>query len=304
MSKGASELEMYAFVHLRVCLGVVAAAATLTAQPDAREIVRRAVAADERNWKVAQNYTFSERTNLRYLDSEGKVKLQEIRLHDVLLVDGSPYRRLVAKDDRPLSPTEESKEQDKFNRSIVERREESSEKRLQRVSAYVRRPEWQREAWHELPDAFDFRLSGEDTWDGRSMFVIEATPRPGYQAKSRTSKILAHVRAKLWVDKQDYHLAKGDIEVIDTIPVGLFLVLVSKGSRASFEETRVNDEVWFPRYVRAFASARLGLLKVVRIEQEYSYSKCREAGSGAPVVSKNQNHDTTRHGGSKTAGPE
>ncbi len=181
---------------------------------------------------------------------------------------------------------DEKKEQEKFSKSIAERRDESASKRLQRLAEYVKRPEWQREAWRELPEAFDFRLVAEEVWGGRSLYVIEATPRVTYQGKSRTAKMLAHVRAKLWVDKQDYHLVKGEVEVIDTISVGFFLVLVAKGSRASFEEELVNDEVWLPRSVRASASARLGLLKVVRIEQEYTYSKCRESNSNAPIVSQ------------------
>jgi hypothetical protein len=50
--------------------------------------------------------------------------------------------------------------------------------------------------------------------------------------------------------------------------------------------TVVNDEVWLPRRVRASGSARLGLLKVMRIEQEISYSKCREFQTDSPIVSQ------------------
>jgi hypothetical protein len=38
--------------------------------------------------------------------------------------------------------------------------------------------------------------------------------------------------------------------------------------------------------VRAFVSIRLGLLKVLRIEQETSYSKCREFQTDSPIVSQ------------------
>jgi hypothetical protein len=79
---------------------------------------------------------------------------------------------------------------------------------------------------------------------------------------------------------------KGEVEVVDTIAVGLFLVRVAKGSHAAFEQTRVNDEVWLPSQMRAFVSARLGLLKVLRIEQELSYSKCRESQGDSPIVSE------------------
>jgi hypothetical protein len=275
-----------ALLHTRALLLIVASATAAAGQTDAREIVRRAAAADERNWKVARNYTSSERETLRYLDSEGRVKSQEVSSNDVMLLDGSPYSRLVGRDDRPLSPAEERKEQEKLTRSIAERRDQTAAQRRQRLSNYDSRPEWQREAWRELPNAFDFRLAGEEAWDGHTLYVIEATAHEGYQALSRTAKLFARLRCRLWVDKQDYQLVKAEVEVVDTISVGLFLVRVAKGSHAAFEQTRVNDEVWLPSHMRASVSARLGLLKVLRIEQELSYSKCRESQAEPPVISQ------------------
>ena len=80
---------------------------------------------------------------------------------------------------------------------------------------YDRRPEWQREAWRELPEAFDFRLAAEEVWDGHGVYVIEATPRQGYQPQSLTAKVLAHIQGKFWVDRQDYHLVKAEAEVVE-----------------------------------------------------------------------------------------
>ena len=274
---------------IRVGMGALllglAPAAALLGEVDAREVVRRAVAADERNWKAAQNYGFLERVDLRRLDSEGQLKSKVVKIYEVMLLEGSLYRRLAGRDDRPLPPGDEKKEQEKLARSIAERRKETAAQRALRLDEYVRRPDWQREAWRELPEAFDFRLAGEEMWDGHSLYVIEATPRPGYQPRSNTARLLAHLQGKFWVDKQDYHLVKAEAEVVDTIAVGLFLVRVAKGSRATFEQTRVNDKVWLPRRVQVFASARLGLLRVLHIEEEVIYSKCREFQTGSFVVS-------------------
>ncbi len=88
------------------------------------------------------------------------------------------------------------------------------------------------------------------------------------------------------MDKQNYQLLRAEVEVVDAISVGLFLVRVAKGSRAAFEQTLVNDEVWLPCQVRAFVSARLGLLIVLRIEQEIGYSKGREFQTGSPIISQ------------------
>ncbi|GEM_PF-418233 len=251
--------------------------AALLAEVDVREIIRRAVEADERNWKVARNYGFSQRVDARRLDPDGRLKSKDVKSYEIILLEGSPYRLLAGRDDRPLPPGDEKKELEKLARSIADRRKETAAQRAHRLAEYESRPDWQREAWHELPEAFDFRLTGEETWGGnRPLYVIEATPRQGYQPRSRTAEVLVHLRGKLWVDKQDYHLVKAEVEVIDTISVGFFMVRLAKGSSAMFEETRVNNEVWLPRRVQLIASARLGLLKVVRIEQEMIYSKCRE----------------------------
>ena len=260
-----------------IFLVLIAASSTaLFGQDDAREVIRRAVGADERNWKAASHYTFSERVDSRYLDSQGHLKSQEVKSQDVLLLDGSPYRRLVARDDRPLPPTDERKEQEKLARSVAERQRETAVQRAQRVTEYLRRPEWQRDAWRELPAAFDFRRCTEEVLEGRSVYVIEASPRPGYRAESRTAKVLARLKARLWIDMQDYHIVKAEAEVIGTISVGLFLVRVAKGSHATLVQTRVNEDVWMPRRVQAFGSARVGLVRVLRIEHEISYSKSRE----------------------------
>jgi hypothetical protein len=273
-------------VKMRALLLGLASATALLGQVDAREMVRHAVAADERNWKIARNYMFSERVDLRHLDSLGQVVSKAVETFDVTLLDGSPYRRLAARDDRPLKPGEEGKEQKRLARSTVQRRKETAAQRMLRLAEYEKRPEWQREAWRELPEAFDFRLAGQEVWNGTSLYVIQATPRQGYQPRSRTAEMLTRLRGKLWVDKQDYHLVRAEVEVVDTISVGLLLVRVAKGSRAAFEQTRVNGEVWLPRRVQVSASARLGLLKVLRFEQEISYSKCREFQTDSPIISQ------------------
>ncbi|MEX2260357.1 MAG: hypothetical protein WD696_00320 [Bryobacteraceae bacterium] len=274
------------WVTIRALLLGLASATALPAEVDAREIVLRAVAAEERNWKVARNYGYSERVDARRVDSQGRLKSQDLKTYDVTLLEGSPYRRLAGRGDLPLPPGDEKKEREELARNIVKRGKETAAQRALRMDEYESRPDWQREAWQELPEAFDFRLAGEEMWDGNSVYLIEATPRQGYQPRSRTAKALVHLQGKLWVNKRDYHLVKAEVEVIDTISVALFLVRLAKGSRATYEQTRVNDEVWLPRRAQLSASARLGLLKVLHIEHEVIYSKCREFQNDPPAVSR------------------
>jgi len=272
--------------QLRTLLFLVALPAALPAQPEVRDIVRRAADAEALNWKSARKYTYLERVKLKHLDSAGRVESEETKIHDVILLDGSPYKRLVAYGNRALTPAEEKKEQEKFARSMAERKKETAAQRAQRVGEYDLRPEWQREAWRDLAEAFDFRQAADAEWEGRKVYVIEGTPRRGFQPRSRTARAMLHLNCKLWVDKQDFNLVKAEVVAIDNIWVGFFLVRVAKGTRAGYEQTRVNDEVWLANQVQAYISARLGLFKVVRLEHEVSYSKLHEAGTGSLASAK------------------
>ena len=210
---------------------------------------------------------------LKRLDAQGRVKLYEVQTYDVTLPEGTPYKQLVQRDDRPLPPTEEKRQQESLAKSIAERRQETETERAKRLASYERRPDWQREAWHELPEAFDFRLVEEGTLDGHSVFIIEATPRQEYQPRSRTARLFRSLKGRFWVDQQDHQIVKVEAEVIDTISVGLFLVRVAKGSRAILELTCVGDGVWLPDRLQVSASARLGLLQALRFEQNIHYSR-------------------------------
>ncbi len=260
---------------LRVLLLSAASTTALFGQVDAREIMRNAVAADELNWRIARNYTFLQRVESRRLDAQGKVKLSEVETYDVSLQDGTPYRQLVQKDDRRLPPAEEKRAQEGLAKSIVERRRQTGAERAKRLSAYEKPPDWRREAWHELPEAFEFRLAGEEKLDGHSTFLIEAMPREGYQPRSRTAKLFRSLKGRFWVDQQDHQIVKVEVEVIDTIWMGLFLVRVAKGSRAMLELTCISDGVWLPDHLQVLASARLGLLSALRIEESIHYSLYR-----------------------------
>ena len=77
---------------------------------DARDIVLRSVKLDSDNYRIARNYTFVERSDNRENDAQGRLKQHRVLTCDVTLLEGSPYRRLIARDDKPLPPAQEKKE--------------------------------------------------------------------------------------------------------------------------------------------------------------------------------------------------
>jgi hypothetical protein len=256
----------------------------LTAQ-DAREIVRRSVELDQKNIAIARNYTFLERREEIDLDGAGRVKTREILTYDVTLLEGSPYRRLVARNDRPLSPDEQREEEDKLQKSIGQRRRETPEQRQKRIAEWQRRQERQREPLRELPDAFNFLLAGEETIGGAATYVIDATPKPGYKPRSARGGWLNKLKARLWIDKRDYQWVKADVETLDTISFGAFLVRLAKGGRLTFEQSKVNGEVWLPKRMSLDATAKLLMVKGYHKRLEIRFSDHRKFQVESRVVS-------------------
>jgi hypothetical protein len=84
---------------------------------------------------------------------------------------------------------------------------------------------------------------------------------------------------------------KVEAEVMDTIWLGLILVRVAKGSRATLELTRVSDGVWLPDRLHVVASARLGLLKIYRFEQRVNYSRYSSIPTDARTIYPAESRD-------------
>lgn len=257
---------------------------------DAGEIVRKSLALDERNAAVARNYTFLELNVLRQFDGEGKVKSTRSRTFDITIQEASPYRRLVARDGKPLSESEQAREMENLRRSMEERRRETPSQRSKRLAENEKRRERQRRFLREIPNAFHFTMIGEERFEGRGVWVIRASPKTDYSPRTAEGRVLGKLDGKLWIDKAELQWAKVEARSVETVSFGWLLVRVAKGAAVEITQTRVNDEVWLPRHVLATFRARIGLVKVISGQNEITYSGYRKfqahsrmvADTGAP----------------------
>jgi hypothetical protein len=261
----------------RVAL-LLCAAAVLHAQ-DALEIVRRSIALEDRNAELSRNYTYLARQEQRETDSAGKIVKIESDTFDIMLLDGSPYRRHVAHNDRPLHAKDEAKEQEKLRAETDVRRKETPEGRKQRIEDAERRRRRQRDPYKEIPNAFNLKLAGEETIGGVAAYVIEATPKPGYQPQSRATRFFPHIKGRLWIARQDYEIIKIDAETLESVSLAGFLLRMSKGSHIVIEASRVNNEVWMPTRAMLKGSVRIALVKVLRGEYIFTFDY-RKASPG------------------------
>jgi hypothetical protein len=270
---------MFKGTSVSTILGVIAAAASLAlaAQPDPVAIVRRSIEVDEgQSDEIARNLRFVERSDKKDLDGGGQVKSRVLKTHEVIMYDGTPIRRLIAENDKPLSPEEQRLQKEGFRKAIEARKRESADERRKRVRESEERRTRYRKAIREIPEAFNFRLAGEERIGGRAAWVVEAEPRPGYRPKDRYSKLFTQLKGRLWIDQGDYHWARAEAELLDSVWFGWIFVRIARGAKVKLDQTRLDDRVWVPKSLWYTASARVGLIVTYHVEEEFNYRDYRK----------------------------
>ena len=240
-------------------------------QDQIRDFIREAAEKDMENDKKQRDYTYIQREEEHKLDGKNQVKSTESRTYEIMVLYEEPVRKLIARDDKPLSESDARKEDEKIQKIIEKRKNESEGDRRKRLEKLDKDREEGRQFVKEIADAYNFRLVREENLDGRETLVIDAEPRPGYEPHMKDAKFLPKFRFRVWMDRAEKQWVKLDLQCIDTVSVGLFLVRLHKGSNIQIEQTRVNDEVWLPRHIALKLDARLALLKGLNMAEDVTY---------------------------------
>jgi hypothetical protein len=272
-------LVVFVFLHWPV-----AAQETPLSQEQIQALVHQAADKDLENNKKLRDYTYTEREEEHKLDGDGQTKSTEVRSYEIMVLFEEQVKKLVAKDDKPLSENDAKKEDEKIQKIIDKRKDESESDRRKRLEKAEKEREDGRQFVKEVADAYNFRWVETESLNGRETYVVDADPRPGYEPHTKDAKFLPKFRFRAWLDKAESQWVKLDIQCIDTVSVGLFLVRLHKGSNIQIELTRVNDEVWLPKHVALKLDARVALLKGLNMAEDVTYRDYKKFHINSTIV--------------------
>jgi hypothetical protein len=244
--------------------------------PDLTKIVERTFEADVRNEELAKQYTYTERVEERKLNGKGEVKGVESKTFDVTYIYGEEYERLIRRDGKPLSAKEAAKEQQKLDKAVEKRANESDAEREKRLAKQKKENEEIRKMRAEIVKAFDFTLEGEEERDGIPCWRIRAEPKPNYEPDFKRAKFLMKMRGRFWISREDYGWVAAEAETIDDASFGLFLLKLKEGATMEFQQRKVNGEVWMMDEFRLKFDAKIALLKGLRREIEIGWGDFRK----------------------------
>jgi hypothetical protein len=229
--------------------------------------VKKHLATDEER---QSGYMFIERRTEQKLDASGRVTSETRKVFEVYpgLPGEERYRRQIEENGR-RTPPDKLARQDADRRHDVDAYVKSQTSESQRQKAARQQEKDRRRYEAAIDDLFriyEIRMIRREPRDGHSTIFATLEPKAHVQPRTDDGKIMRNFRALAWVSESDYELVRVEIEAVRDLSFGMgLLARIHKGTVASFERRKVNNEVWLPGKVTWTASGRVLLLRRLRL---------------------------------------
>jgi hypothetical protein len=244
----------------------------------------RGVRAHLRSDRLLQiQYTYNLKETETQLDKKGNPKKVEVNEYEVYpsLDEEFTYMRLISKNGSPLDPEKIEKQDREHDNKMRERardlEKEGTDERARRLQREAEEKRKEDEIIDELFRLLDMKMVGREVLDGRSAIQLAFRPLPNAKPSTKEGRFLVKVAGRAWFCEEDHQLMKLEVELIDSVSFGLgLLARLNEGSKAVFVRRHVNNEVWLPAEAHFSGTARLLLLKGIRIKTDSEYSNYKK----------------------------
>ncbi|MGH9655414.1 MAG: hypothetical protein ACRD6B_18360 [Bryobacteraceae bacterium] len=248
----------------------VGAVAAYCQQPDVQTIIQRSVQANQRDFVAAPNYSYDECDKVA----------QGTRTYRVMMIDGSPYNRLIAVNKKPLPEAKARQQEQQLQQEIAKRKSESAGDRKKRIASYENDRKRDHTMLDQMALAFNFELLGNRKLGGRDVYYLKATPRPGYKPPSMDAQVLPGMTGHLWIDRDTFQWVKVTARVMRPVTIEGFLAQVEPGTNFELEMMPVGDGIWLEKHYSMHSHSKvLFLFSRSSSEEEWYSNYKRVSGS-------------------------
>jgi hypothetical protein len=240
--------------------------------------VKKHLATDEER---QSGYMFIERRIEQKLDSSGRTTSETTKVFEVYpgLPGEERYRRLIEENGRVAVP-EKLAQRDRERQKDVESYAKAQASESQRQKAARENEKARRRYRAAIDDIFriyDIRMVRRESIDGHDTILATLVPKDGVKPQTEDGEIMRHFKARAWISESDYELVRVELEAVSDLSFGMgLLARVHKGTVASFERRKVNNEVWLPAKVTWSASGRVLLVRRLRLRGISEFSGYRK----------------------------
>jgi hypothetical protein len=243
----------------------------LAQSPDVRQIIEKSVEANKVDFKAAAEYNWKERDRT----AKGSKTFQ------VIMLEGSPYHRLVGINGEPLSAEAQTDERKKLEQAAAKRRSESRAEKQKRMQKFEKERRRDYEMMAQLTKAFSFKLIGEQQLNGFNVWALKATPLASYKPPNMETEVLQGMEGQLWIDQKTFQWVKVTARVVRPVSLAGFLAQVQPGTQFELEKKPVATGIWLASHFSMKSDAKVLHVFSHNSQEEVAFFDYEKAGNSA-----------------------
>jgi hypothetical protein len=254
------------------------------------------VEANERKAEtIEKDYLYHSVVTEQKVDGHGQVTKTEVTEFDHYWANGVPVSRKVRKDGKALSAEEIAKEDERIDKESAKAHERRGKADAQGKETDSRGE--QEITVSRLLELGSFTGPRRVQLNGRDTIAVDFAGDPKAKTRNRGEEVIRDMVGTAWIDEQDHVLTRVEGHFVNAFKVaGGLVVNIQKDTRFTWEQTKVNDEVWLPAHIEGQGAARVllffnfnGSMRAV----ESDYRKFRTSSTILPGMTQASPPDAT-----------
>ena len=255
-------------------------AATGRPLPDIASLLHAVDAHQKEIEKLVEQYTCDKSQEEFSVDKHGALKSNDTEEDQVFYLGGDEVDRVVKKNGKPLSPSEEKKQDGHIQKAVRDyEKKQAKEAKEAQQGGEPKKKENDDLKISDFLKIDRFTNPRWETYRGHEVIVFDFEPNPAFKPTSIAEHLLHELSGAIWIDQQDADAVRLEAYFKNSFKLaGGLIGSVQKGSAFTFEQAKINDEVWMPSYLEVHFSAKVLLFKGLSgnfIQRYSNYQKFR-----------------------------
>jgi hypothetical protein len=250
-----------------------------------REVEANQKELDER----VSNYAFTEKRTERKINDKGEVKEEKVTVYEIYpLPGGGAFYKVISENGVPLSAERAAKQDKRIAEEVAkyeaerEKKEQKKKEAAEKNKGQVKKEDDDDVSIGVFLRACEFVSPRRERLRDREAIVFEFRPRPGFKARTMAEDIVTKLVGVIWIDPVDKEVIRLEAKLAQGYKVGGgLLASIRSGSAFTFEQTRVDEGVWLPRFAQVNIALKVLLFKNIEANQTSEFSDYRHFNTEA-----------------------
>lgn len=214
----------------------------------------------ERNEKAAEaaknDYTYHEHLEMQELGKQDNVKKTTTYDAESIVIDGVNVDRTIARDGKPLTPSETKKEDERIDKEVVK----AKARRQKRADEGKPTDSNGNDVItaSRMLELGTFSNPRRADLDGRPTILVDYAGDPHAKTRNPFETVVRDLVGTIWIDEKDQVLARAQGRFLNDFKLGGGLLAdIKSGTTFDMRYTQVNGEVWLPSTIDSQGKMRV-----------------------------------------------